>query len=321
VGDADAGTVRVFGPRGEALGTVGAPGELRGLRSLAVGPNGALWVVGESRVARFVPAAPGGLPVRRAAAFAAPAYPTSAHPARVDARGRLYAPCHHAKDGRASWYYLVYDSTGARVDSVAPPPFARAPGAYAFPRGRGERRVDGVTHVPFAPLPAWDVTPAGTLVAGDARRFVLLELSPRGDTLRRIEWVKAPRAVPARELRDSAAALKRRLDSLPVPARRMVGIPNEVRARRLPTRYPSYVRIHAADDGRLWVQEWPLGRRDRLLFEVFDPSGTLLGTVVVPVALERDPAPVFTAGAVYGVVADPATGARQVVRLSLPLPG
>lgn len=100
---------------------------------------------------------------------------------------------------------------------------------------------------------------------------------------------------------------------------RMRGVPDEVRKGELPRVYPPLVWVHASADGRTWVKRWPRGGRS--FYDVFDAEGVYLGVVVVPALFEDEPAPVFTTGAVYGVVRDADTGVQQVVKLTFKEPG
>jgi hypothetical protein len=51
---------------------------------------------------------------------------------------------------------------------------------------------------------------------------------------------------------------------------------------------------------------------DETVFDVLDPTGTLLHAVRVPAALRSAPAPWIAGDLVIGVVVDPATGVEQV---------
>jgi len=149
---------------------------------------------------------------------------------------------------------------------------------------------------PSPPIPVWDVTSAGTVISGDARPYLLVETNADGAAVRRFERNLPLARIPASECADSARALERRIDSLPVPITRpeVFGVPDDVKARRLPTDYPAYMAVFAAADGRVWVRRWPLaGRRDESVFDVFDGAARFLGTVIAPVRLAAGRHPVI----------------------------
>ena len=107
----------------------------------------------------------------------------------------------------------------------------------------------GLGRVPFAPQPFWDITRAGTLIRGDGTSYRLIESDRSGRVLREIRRNAPVERIPPTERRDSAQALRARIDSLNVPLNQVRGMPDEVRAVRLPENFPAINGVFAAPDG------------------------------------------------------------------------
>ena len=266
---------------------------------------------------RFAPAAAGAVPDSFVDRWDGPAMAFVRAPTRIDSRGRVFFPREefpHA--GAARRFFLVYGQEGEVSDTLWLPPLSRLPGKPVFVRTSrsGGRMVEGLDRVPFAPVASWAVTPRGTLLVSDGVAYVVAELGARGDTVRRFTrpgW--RPARIARSERRDSARALAARIDSLPVPISRIENVPEEVREQRLPEHYPAVLRVHAADDGRVWVERWPPpGRAGESFYDVFDGEGRFLGVVVLPVRFTGEVQPAFTANRAAGVVTDPETGVERI---------
>ena len=172
----------------------------------------------------------------------------------------------------------------------------------------------GLNHVPFAPLPVWDVTSRGTLIMGDGQSYTLRETDNAGRQLQIYSRTVSPVRIPERERQDSIAALRARLDSVPVPIERVEGMPPEVRALRLPEVYPAYMAVHGGVDGRVWVRRWPVGGGEQSIFDVFEPDGRFRTVVVLPRAIVVEPTPVLSLGGIAAIGVDRETGANTILR-------
>lgn len=180
--------------------------------------------------------------------------------------------------------------------------------------------IRGLNHVPFAPIPVWDVTMAGTVISGDATSYLLVETDAAGRSLRRFERAVPSTRIDRDERSDSAKALQRRIDSLPVPIARLDGVSDAVKSQSLPATYPAYTAVFAAEDGRVWVRRWaPAGRSSETFFDVFDAEAKFLGTGVLPVVLAAAQHPVIRPDIIVGVVVDRETDLESVVRLRFDL--
>lgn len=315
----------VMARNGRSLPAIGrkgdGPGEFQAPTGLGIGPDGRLYVRDIARVQRFGPD-----PVTRRlsnyeSGFRGPAMPDwrSKLPSRFDTAGRLYYPDFGVlRRDQTAGYYLRYESSGRRVDSVRVPGFANSPTSTAWVRTspNGGRMLTGLNHVPFAPIPTWDVTPRGSLVIGSAMTDRIEELAPDGRVSLVLERRTPPVTIPARLRRDSASALRVRLDSVPVPLDRVEGMPAEVREVRLPASFPPYMAVYAAPDGLIWVRRWPVANPNSSVFDVYIASGVHRATVVLPEAIALEPAPVLSLSAIVALVMDAETGLNGIARFA-----
>jgi hypothetical protein len=317
--------VAVFAPSGKPLATIGrkgaGPGEFEGPSGPAIGPDGGLFVRDISKVARFVVDPATGLATKHDRDFRGPLYPnwTSRRASRVDRDGRFGHPVMNWKTGgEVRHAVLRYSAQGTFVDSVPVPSYANEPIPTASVRTspNGGRMIRGLNYVPFAPIPVWDFTAGGTIVSGDAQSYLLIESDAAGRTVRRFERSIPAARIDRDERGDSAKALQRRIDSLPVPIARVEGTSEAVRTQTLPATYPLYSAVFAAEDGRVWVRRWPpAGRGAETFFDVFDATSRFLGTVVLPVSLAAGHHPVIRGDMLVGVTIDRDTDLESVVRL------
>src|SRR5690606_1021031 len=216
--------------------------------------------------------------------FPGPLYPDylSMRGTRFEASGALFYPGQAWRTGQGARPWVVRFVDGAMADTIFVPEYANEPEPTAWVRleGRGGRMLPGLNHVPFAPLPVWDVTPEGTVISGDGTSYVLVETDRDGRVLARFGRNVPLDPIPAAERRDSIAALKARLDSIPVGLDRVGGMPEAVRKLDVPRRYPAYMAVYVTNDGGVWVRRWPVGGGDRTLLDVFARTGELRHTIV-----------------------------------------
>ena len=324
VADVDRAHIWVFDSAGRSRGTIGrkgeGPGEFTVPSGLAFDAQERLYVRDLVRVSRFRFDASRGLVARFDTAFRGPLYPNWhwGRASRFDRVGRFYYPRTVSRQSRGlptQNFFYRYSAAGQLLDSLPVPTYDNEPATVFFATGPGSgRMLPGLGSVPFAPLPVWDATPAGTIISGSGRAYELIETDSVGTVLRRIRRFVPADPIDPRERADSVRALRARLDSLPVPRERVRGLPDEVAAVRVPDRYPAYQAVFAAPDGFLWVRRWPSGDRQRTLFDVFDRAGRLVRVVVLPRVILNDPTPVLLATVVVAAVADPVSGAVGVIR-------
>jgi hypothetical protein len=322
VSDRMAAKIWVFDADGRLLTPLGragqGPGEFEAPTGLAVGPDGRLYVRDVYRVSRFAEDPETGLLTRFEASFDGPLYAdwTSVRTTRFDAEGALLYPGSRWLDGgTASRFFLRFSAEGEPLDTIHVPSYENAPQLTAFVRvgAGGGRMLPGLNHVPFSPLPAWDVTRDGTVVSGTASSYLILETDRDGTVLRRFERPVELARIPREEYDDSVRALRHRLDAIPVGLDQVEGVPEEVIALDLPDRYPAYQAIYAATDDEIWVRRWTPAGDPQTVLDVFGGDGQYRETVVLPRFIEAEPTPVLSREGVIGVALDPVTGESQII--------
>ena len=315
--DADGKSVRSIGRKGRG------PGEFASPTGIGIGPDGKLYVRDVAHVSRFGADPETKRLTRFESNFRGPEMSDwrSLRATRFDRAGHLYYPAFNTIDRaqRTGWF-LQFTLGGERRDSLEVPAFPGAPSSTAWVRldANGGRMLSGLSHVPFEPLPVWDVTPRGTLLSGDGKTYRLRETDAGGNVVREYRREIGAERIPPRERRDSLAALGARLDSIKVPWSQVGGVPDAVRARRLPEQYPPYLDAYAAEDGRIWVRRWVANGDVRTVFDVFDADGRFRRVVELPRRIADFPSPVLTLDAIVAIGVDPETGAHSVLRFGAP---
>ena len=326
VSDRGATKVWVFDSLGRSLRGIGrkgeGPGEFTSPTGLAVGPDGRLWVRDVTRISRFAADAATGRLTRYEASVPGPTMGDwmSDRASRFTTDGALIHPEFNvvmrdpakARTGR----FLVLGADGTVRDSLVVPSFPGAPPMYARVSidANSGRMLRGLNHVPFAPLPVYDVTPRRTLLLGDGTAYRIREVDRAGKVVREFTRAVAPVRIPAGERRDSVAALKARVDSVAGMRARVEGAPPEVWALRLPETYPPYMAVYSGVDGRIWVRRWVPGGEARSVFDVFEADGRFRTVVEVPREIAVLPTPHLSLDGIAAIGIDRETGAHTILR-------
>lgn len=296
--DTQAREVRVFGPDGAYLRTIGrageGPGEFKSPAAMGWGPGGVLRVVdlGNGRVSEFRTTGelegehplPGGF-------FISP------WPGRFEPDGGLVAPVPRSIDGEFSVGLVRYDADMVPGDTLSPPDFDGEPRMFELPSEDGGGIKAGV---PYAGGVAWDLDASGTFwVARNTARYRIDRIGADGDTLVRIERTFAPAAVTRPEVDSAIAGMKWFTDQ-----------GGRVDRSQFPERKPAIVRLWVSSTGHLLVQPttsafgsgWSAPAE---LLDVFEPDGRYLTELPLPPGFATAaPRPLFTESHVYAVVRD-----------------
>jgi len=309
----------------ESIGGKGeGPGEFQAPTGIAVAPDGRLYVRDITRVTVFGPDEATGSVSEFETTFSGPLFPdwASKRATRFDSTGAmLYPGDRWREDGTAAPYVFRFEA-GELTDSIFVRRYPNSPQLTAHYRTgpSGGRMLPGLNHVPFAPLPVWDVHFGSTIVSGDARTYELILTDFQGvvqDTLTR---AIAPARIPPQEREDSIAALRARLDSVPVPLDDVEGIPTTVRELRVPEFFPAYRAVYGSvDSAAVWVRRWVPASRSETVFDVF-VEGAYVHTVVLPRRIHDEPTPYLSRTVVVGVSTDPITDEYIVLSFSPPEP-
>ena len=314
----------VFGPDGRHLATIGRKGKGPGEFTAPTGPviarDGSLWVRNMSEFAHFVVDPKTRMPTRFDRAVTGPALAPwrSKVPSFIDRANRFYFPrSHGGAGGLAHNSYERYTLDGKLLDSLSVPLYSTTRGSTASMQtsARGGRMIPGLNIVPFHPVPVWAVTPTGALISGPADKYELKEAGPDGRTIRTVTRTVRATPIPAVVRAESLRALKRRIDTLPVPISSLHGVSDEVRALRLPNNFPFYRSLSVdPGSGDVWVWRWTtVSGPARSHVDVFSAAGRYVRTVVLPANCATAPSPVVRGKTIACVQLDPESGAESVV--------
>jgi hypothetical protein len=291
--------LRLYGPEGEHIRTVGregsGPGEFNAPNGLVWSEDGTLWVV-DPRNARFsffdTTGAYLGSQPRGSRSFGL-AWDGLLLPGR-DVMETDFV----FEDDRNFPVWVSYDSTGTAYDSIRAPAFEVE--TFVF---RGDR-FTAIMPVPFAPGLSLQLLPNRTVWRGmtDSYRFVQTTLA--GDTILIFEQARRPQPVTSEDRKRVLRDLSERMGS------------TDFDVSRIPDDKPLFEYFFFDELDHMWVRVVPEDpAEDAHLFDVFDPLGRYLGQVRTPTRISlRDP--VFREGKLYTVTTDDLE-VQYVVRLRI----
>lgn len=284
--EGQAAELRVFGPSGQHIRTIGqmgeGPGEFGQPVRVDVSPVGNIWVMdpGNTRLSifesegaldRIVPFGGGFITIPWRGGF--------------DRNGRYYSP---VLDLNAEDHISLgmFESDLTPLDTISLP---------TDPVERGSWRIvsDGRTRVmagiPFQGRLVWNLSNEGTLWALITDEYRLVEFGLTGDTLRTV--TKELRSIPVSD--EERAEAVEDLTWFTDQGGRID--PSEIPGHKPPVSW-----FFLDDLNHIWV-----ARTDEAgLFDVFDPVGRFLGVVSLPFDLQETPAPIVRDGLLYGVARD-----------------
>lgn len=287
--DQQARELRIFGPDGEHLRTIGrsgsGPGEFTNPVGLAVHPHeGTIWVVdpGNARYSVFAPE--GDLLATHPRPVGYFAWPW---PGGFTHEGELYDV--------VAGGLLHVSAAGEPGDTVWVPEHDTPTVRVADPDGT--MRMSLIP--PFSPRRHWRFDPTGHLWSGVSDGFHFTGQTLGGDTVRIVRRDHEPVAVTRAE----ADSLREQSEEL---IARNAGPNAQVDGDlRAPPNKPAFETFLVDDEGGLWVEPSRAMDDPVRQLHVFDPAGAYLGPV------EADPGlrlvnvrPVFRDRALYAVVTD-----------------
>jgi len=297
--------VRVFGPDGRHVRTVGGagegPGEFRNPNGIARDPGtGRIWVVDPATGRYTVFDTAGSLVETRPRDATGWGY---RWPGRFDRDRRLFDFMLAGGVDDRFRGIVIRSGAGDALDTLRIPTSA---GQRSFFR---IERENGMTMrpVPYVAYGDWEVAPVGTVWATRADAYRLQEVTAAGDTARIVTREHEPVSVTEAE-RDSIR--RDFVDDFGEGAK-------QVDFSRIPGEKAAIRALFVGRTGRVWVL--PYGRRGETgrLADVFGSEGRYLGRLELPVRLRWSVHPIVTEDALYGVRDDPATGVNQVVRVAI----
>jgi hypothetical protein len=312
--DGQVPALRVYGPDGAYLRTLGREGEGPGEYA---GPDGGLAVLSDGRVVLRDPAN------ARFTVYG----PEGEHRASWPWRGGFNTgrKLYRTRDD-AVWSLVLMDPSASVFDWVmgvaeihpdgSPGDTLREPDIrYDPPTISGEREGGAsIRSVPFAPEVEWTMSPEGYLVGGSGDRAAVTLFKPEGPL--RIEWEADRVPVKPGEASGARDAAVRQMRSQ-FPGWSWNGPP-------IPEVKPAFSSLEVDEEGRIWVglpaptreeenpvhdpadpdSEPTVWAPTSTRFRVFEPDGRHLGVVEGPPEISRYPTPVFGAEHVWVVVRD-----------------
>lgn len=319
--DEQAQHVRVFDSEGAYVETLGGrgegPGEFSRAEAIALLPDGRLVVrdPGNQRIGVF---GPGTGQTEEWGYSAGNMYSMS--PLHTDASGRTLLLTRDLSRAGFEMHIVVFGPDGTQIDTLPEPstPFDTPGLSATSPDGRATTGAS----VPFSPEFQWTLHPNGHFLTGLPSEY-RIDLV-RDDGVLRIERATTPAPIHDDERafqRERTVRSMRRTD----PDWSWDGPP-------IPEHKPFFQELLAGRDGRIWVRlateanpvenedhdpdspgSSPVTWREPLRYDVFEPDGTYLGTVVPPDDFTPWVDPVFDGDYVWAVTRDE-LGVQRVVR-------
>jgi sugar lactone lactonase YvrE len=299
--DAQVAQVRIFGPDGShvrSLGRQGAgPGELKQPIGLALGPDASVWVVdpGNRRYTGWDSAGALLESVRRESDLSVVPWP-----GRIDRRGRLWDVATASASAPGSPPVLL-----RRDGPAGPPTPISLPSVSVEQFTSSNGPVGSAAVVPFSPRLEWALDPEGRVWSGVSGSYRLVHWEPAGDTLRIVERAAPPVPVSPAERDSLSAKLKWFTDQ-----------GGKVDLSRVPRQKPAFAAVSTDDRGWLWVRPSVPGGATGTPLDVFDPEGRYHGRVTIPVVVPEG-FPIVVRGDRLYVVTVSDAGVPQVVRYRL----
>lgn len=312
--ESQAQEIRVFGPDGDWLHTIGrqgeGPGELKNAAAMGWGPDGVLRVVdyGNGRISDFRTDGTFLASHRQQGGFVM--YPW---PGEFGSDGRLINVSPSMRDGEFEAVLVRYTPAMEPADTLTIP---RYEGDSEFFELASEGGGGIRASVPFGAGLSWDLDPRGYFwVAPNTATYEVSQVSFAGDTVLTIRRPSEARPVTAAEVDSAAATMKWFTDQ-----------GGKVDRSKFPSSKPALTRVFAPGDGHLYVvpvtDEFGSGYLSTSgVLDVFDSDGRYLGRLDLPEGMATsNPEPVFRGDHVLAVVRDE-LDVPYVVRYRLAPPG
>ena len=292
----------VFEPDGRLVRTIGGPGagpgEIEDANGIEFDPQGRLWLQDPGNARFSVYDTTGTLVAthRRDAILFSWIWP-----AGITRDGRMFdieVVRTEEPGGHGGQVLIERDTLGVGIDTFALPEFEQ----QYFELSRDDGRMMMRANVPYSPNLEWDVGPDGSFWFGTTDQYRLVQRTLDGDTLRIVEKAWTPLPVTQAE-RDTAMAMEY------IQEIRSGG--GDVDPGRIPANKPAWSIFWLDDRGYLWVV--PMRERGTdPRADVFDPDGTLLGSVGLPPGMSFM-APLVVGDRMYVIVRDEMEVAYVVV--------
>lgn len=271
VSDQQPAVIKVFGPDGRFIRTIGREGQGPGEFIIAfIAARGAWLAVQDPRTARLTLFDTAGTFVRSwssgCCVWAQMAF---------DRENRIYVPAMTPPETKAAAAYARYDTLGAAVDTVWVPEGPEMK-MWTVNAGSGGNRMMMMMPVPFTPRMIHGITPEGALVFGWSGAYRLARTDGHGDTLAILsrDWTAEPLAG------ERKAATIERMIREQGPEMDEALLRRSFPVGEISDALPAFEAIHVDGRGNLWLVTDSDSTYARL--DVFSPDGAWLGRVALP---------------------------------------
>ncbi len=283
--------IRVFGPDGSFVRTVGreggGPGEFARALQVQTGPDGNMWVMdpANNRMSVFDTAGtylegkqvPGGFVIMP-------------WPGGFDMQGSYYSPVPLPSEGDDFHMGLaVYDTSFVPYDTVEVP---TDPVDREYYELRSENSL-WRTGIPYTGRFDWRLASTGRTWGMLSDEYRFFELNPTGDTVRTIVREYTPLPVTDADMEQA----RERLESF-------IRNGGKVDWSKIPSSKPAMEDFYLDDGGNVWVRRVTDQEQQGREFDIFDPVGRFLGTIRTSFSIARFPPPVFDGDVMYAVTED-----------------
>ncbi len=299
--------VSVFDSDGEYVRTVGGtgagPGEFEQALAVDISPNGEIWVMGMlyAQLSIFDPHGS----YLRSDPVGNPGIGLTPYSGGFDSMGRYNAVVMVFDENGESQVMARFDQSLTPLDTIAIPETSVEREAFTHVTAR----FSIAERIPFQGSFDWRFSPTGNLWTLTTKEYELVELTPLGETLRRVSRDHDPVPVTEEEM-----------DGVREEFQWFINRGGTVDWSRIPDTKPAVVSFFCDDEGNLWVKrQAAMPGYEDLLFDLFDPEGRYLGELRLPFPLHSDPEPIVRDGMLHGVTTDD-LGAPNVVRARIEKP-
>jgi hypothetical protein len=305
VGDRGEFALRIFGPTGTLLRSLGrkgsGPGEVRYLaRMWRCGDSIYTYDIGEAqRVSVFTLA---GQYVRTFR-FGTPQVAQSPYMSACNRSGEfVHLGWEQQRDMKGGVFRAVVPVWTSRADAGVGRVIDSLPGSERWGLVR-DKQLRGTRPLPLGQQPVLGIGRSQIYVGG-ADRFQIRALSRSGQAINTLQRPEPPLAVTKTDIRDE---IEREIANRGESSRKSV---EEAYAEMtFPTTLPAYTSLIVDSDDFVWVRPYPRGSPQSVRWSVFDSKGVLVAEVDVPTHLE-----LFEIGPEYvlGRYLDPVEAIPQV---------
>jgi hypothetical protein len=313
--DSKPAVIKVFGPDGRLIRTVGREGEGPGeFRVGFIAVRGGHMVLQDPELARTSVWDTAGTFLRSWKSSCC--YWTSI---QIDRRNLIYVPSVSSapKEGepQRGRPYVRWTLEGVAVDSVWVPPEIEAK-YWNVSLKRGGKEVSSmITSIPFQPALTYALHPDGGMVYGWNGTYSIVRSTTGKDSVRVFgrSWTPDPASSERRngELESAIAGSKESFGEENLRA--------AFKLADIPSSLPAFLNLWADEAGRIWARRYAVSDTSRTAYDVFDSTGAYLGPITLDLNVNEWGLQAWTRDGLVTIVEDE-DGRPTIVRFRLSTP-